>query len=57
MFTGGDWWRGAAGGCTVCGPALAGRTLSALHERGGEAVQREEEMRERDGCTKRWREG
>uniref|UniRef100_A0A673X5R1 Fatty acid amide hydrolase n=1 Tax=Salmo trutta TaxID=8032 RepID=A0A673X5R1_SALTR len=55
---GGDWWRGAAGGRTVCGPTLAGRTLSALHERGGEAVQREEEeMRERDGCTKRWREG
>uniref|UniRef100_A0A8C7R5W4 Uncharacterized protein n=1 Tax=Oncorhynchus mykiss TaxID=8022 RepID=A0A8C7R5W4_ONCMY len=21
---GGDWWRGAAGGCTVCGPALRG---------------------------------
>ena len=42
---GGEGGRGAACGGAVCGPTLAGGAVSALHERGGDAGQRESRNR------------
>uniref|UniRef100_A0A3Q1GB52 Uncharacterized protein n=1 Tax=Acanthochromis polyacanthus TaxID=80966 RepID=A0A3Q1GB52_9TELE len=45
----GDWGRGSAGGGAVCGPAVAGGALPALHEGGGHIRRRGElELR---GCS------